>query len=251
MEPNGGGAAATWHRFMTFLANYHDWEVVDGDLLPKEGGVVFAATHSMASYELFITAHATKVILGRQTYIVGDALLFKIPGLGSALRDIGFINATREQLIERLRGGDMIGIAPGGMGEALRPSSKRYTFDWSKRKGFAEVALKAGVPIVPNVCPQADHIFTVYGNPLTPLVYENFKIPMPIFSGRAFTPIPKPVKLVSVVGAPIYPDVAPDQVKDEDIKAFHKKVVDAVAKLMDRAKRMGINADSADVQRYP
>lgn len=251
MASNGGGAAAKWHRFMTFLAHYHDYEVVDGDNVPREGGAVFAATHSMASYELFITAHATSIFLGRRTYIVGDDLMFKIPGLGSALHEIGFISATRGQLIERLRGGDMIGIAPGGMREALRPSKKRYTFDWSRRKGFADVALRAGVPIVPNVCPQADHIFHVYGNPLTKFVYDKFKLPMPIFTGRAGTPIPKPVKLVSVVGKPIYPDVAPDQVTDEDVKRFHGRVVDAVAALMERAKRMGLTPDSDDVRRYP
>jgi 1-acyl-sn-glycerol-3-phosphate acyltransferase len=251
MGSNGGGAAEKWHRFMTFLAHYHDYEVVGGDNLPKEGGVVFAATHSMASYELFITAHATEVFLGRKTFIVGDDLMFKIPGLGPALKEIGFISATREQLIQRLRDGDMIGIAPGGMREALRGSKQRYTFDWSRRKGFADVALRAGVPILPNVCPQADHIFTVYGNPMTKFVYDKFKLPVPIFSGRAFTPIPKPVKLVSVVGEPIYPDVAPDQVKDEDVLHFHKKIITAVEALMERAKNMGLTPDSTDVRRYP
>lgn len=249
METNG--AARTWDRMMRFLANYHSWIVVNGEQnLPKTGGVMFAATHSLASYELFIVAHATKALLGRQTYIVGDNLMFRIPGMGNALREIGFISASRDELVERLRGGDMVGIAPGGMKEALRGTSERYSFDWSKRMGFASVALRAGVPVLPSVCPLADHIFTVYGNPFSDLVYRKLKIPLPIFRGRGITPIPRPVKLVSLVGKPIYPDVEPDRVTDKDVQRFHTRIVAEVSALMSEARRMGEHPDSSDIRSY-
>lgn len=244
------GAAATWERWMRFLARYHSCEVVGVNHVPKTGGVVFAGTHSLASYDLFIVSFASIEFTGRRVLIVGDDLMFKVPGLAKPLREIGFISGRREVVMEKLRQGEMIGIAPGGMKESLRSSQHRYEFDWSSRKGFAHVAMKAGVPVLPAVCPQADHIYTVYENPLTPWVYRHFKVPIPFFTGRALSPLPRPVKLVHVVGKPLYPDVAPDQATDEDVKRFHERIVRAVKDLMEEARAMGDQAQGDDIRRF-
>ena len=244
------GPLTTWERWMSGLAKYHSWEVVDADNVPKTGGVVFVGTHSLASYDLFIIAAASRPLLGRQTYIVGDAMLFKLPVVSKFLRENGFISATRDQLVERLKAGDMIGIAPGGMKESLRSSHHRYEFDWSARKGFAWVSMHAGVPVVPTVCPRADHIYTVHDNPVTPLVFERLRLPVPLFHGRAGTPLPRPIKLVHLVGEPILPDVAPDQVTDADVERHHARIVAAVEELMQRALAMGDQAVGTDVRRF-
>lgn len=229
----------TWGRWMRFLASYHQWEVVGAENVPKTGGVVFAATHSLASYDIFIAAYSTSEFFGRKTLIVGDDLLFKIPGLGGFFRRSGFIAGTREQLIDRLKAGEVIGIAPGGMRESLRSRRHKHEFDWSKRKGFAAISLASGAPVVPAVCPAADDIYTVYDNPMTPWIYKRFKIPLPLFSGRGFTPLPRPVKLVHYVGKPIYPDVAPDKVTDADVERHHGRIVAAVQQLMREALHGG------------
>ncbi|MEZ4364426.1 MAG: lysophospholipid acyltransferase family protein [Kofleriaceae bacterium] len=240
----------TWERWMSGLAKYHSWEMVGADNVPRTGGVVFVGTHSLASYDLFIISASSRPLIGRQTYIVGDALLFKIPGVSSFLRENGFIHATRDELVQRLKDGDMIGIAPGGMKESLRSSRHRYEFDWSARKGFAWVSMHAGVPVVPTVCPRADHIYTVYENPVTPMLFKQFKVPLPLFSGRAFTPAPRPIKLVHLVGKPILPDVAPDQVREEDVARHHERIVEAVRELMAEALEMGDQAVGDDVRRF-
>jgi 1-acyl-sn-glycerol-3-phosphate acyltransferase len=229
----------TWERWMAALAKYHSWEVIGASNVPRTGGVVFAGTHSLASYELFIVSASSRPLIGRQTYIVGDDLLFRIPVVNKFLLANGFIHATRDQIIERLKNGDMIGIAPGGMKEALRSSRHRYEFDWSARKGFAYVSMQAGVPVVPTVCPRADHIFTVYENPLTPAVYKRFKVPLPLFRGRAGTPMPRPIKLLSVIGKPVYPEVPPDRVRDEDVERHHARIIQAVRELMNQALEIG------------
>jgi 1-acyl-sn-glycerol-3-phosphate acyltransferase len=235
---------------MSRLAKYHAWEVVDAENVPKTGGVVFVGTHSLASYDLFIIAGASRPLLGRQTYIVGDDALFKIPVVNKFLRENGFISATREGIVQRLKDGDMIGIAPGGMKESLRPSSQRYQFDWSARKGFAWVSMHAGVPVVPTVCPLADHIYTVHDNPVTPLVFQKLRLPLPLFHGRAGTPMPRPIKLVHLVGKPIQPDVPPDKVTDADVERHHERIVAAVRELMQRALDMGDRAVGTDVRKF-
>jgi 1-acyl-sn-glycerol-3-phosphate acyltransferase len=242
------GAEQTWYRWMNFLARYHASEVVGAGNVPRTGGAIFAGTHSLASYELFIAAYAADLFFGRKVYIVGDALMFKLPGLGKPLREIGFIAGSRDELVRRLQGGDMIGIAPGGMKESLRSSKHRFEFDWSKRLGFAAVAMQAGVPVVPTACPQADFIYTVYDNPITPWVFRNFKVPAPLFAGRWNTALPRPVKLVHLVGAPVYPDVAPDQAKDADVKRFHERITEAVRGLVEEGKRMGERPVGDDVR---
>jgi 1-acyl-sn-glycerol-3-phosphate acyltransferase len=118
------------------------------------------------------------------------------------------------------------------MEESLRDTrSDPYGFDWSRRKGFVWVAMKAGVPVVPIVCPRSNEIFTVYDNPLTRWTYRTLKLPLPIFRGIGPSLLPRPVELLSLVGEPIYPEVAPDQVCDADVDRMHACVVEATRSL--------------------
>jgi 1-acyl-sn-glycerol-3-phosphate acyltransferase len=237
-----------WDGWMQFLANYHECEVIDAHHVPSTGGGVFVGTHSLATYELFIAIYATRVLRHRRCSMVCDRLFFKIPGIQNALREIGFVEGSRAELIRRLQAGEMLGIAPGGMAESLRSSSQRFQFDWSRRIGFAAIAARAGVPVVPHACPQADYIYEVYGNVATDWVYKKFRLPFPIFRGRSVTLVPRPVKLIHFVGEPIMPDVPPDRVQDEDIKRFHGRVVEAMERLIARGRTMGDRPVGSDVR---
>jgi 1-acyl-sn-glycerol-3-phosphate acyltransferase len=217
--------------------------VIGAEHVPLEGGVVVVGTHSLASYELFIICHFSEEAIGRKTYIVGDDLMFKIPGLGATLSEIGFIPGNREDAMRRLAQGALIGIAPGGMHESLRPSTERYRYDWSRRRGFAAIAMKAGVPIVPTVCPSADEIFTVHDNPVTRWAYQQMKIPMPLFHGRWGIPVPRPIELIHWIGKPIHPDVPPDRVTDADVDRFHARIMSSIEDLVRQALEAGTNVD--------
>jgi 1-acyl-sn-glycerol-3-phosphate acyltransferase len=244
-----GTATKTWGDLMRFLARYHSWQVVGAAGIPKTGGAIVTCTHSLASYDLFIMRYASREVLGREAYIVGDDLMFKIPGLGQVLKDIGFIAGGREHVVDRLKAGDLLGIAPGGMRESLRGTrEERHTFDWSKRRGFAWTALKAGVPIIPAVCPNSDDIYTVYSNPLTTWAHKQLKVPLPIFRGIGPTLLPRKVKLISVLGKAIYPDAAPDQFDEADVARLHKQVVDATGDLLAEALKMGDHPLGPDVR---
>ena len=239
--PPDTSARQFWDRAMGAIARYHHCEVIGSENVPKTGGVVVVGPHSLATYDLFVLCHASLKILGRQTYIVGDDLMFKLPLLGKALAEIGFIKGGREYAIQRLQQGDLLGIAPGGMAEALHQSEGKR-LDWSRRKGFTWVAMKAGVPVVPTACPNADDIFTVYGNPVTDWIYKKFKLPLPVFRGVGPTPIPRPVKLVHLIGKPVYPEASPDRFTDDDVTRFHDRIVAATQELVDEGRRIGVDA---------
>lgn len=236
-------AARAFTSSLRALARYHKSRVIGAEHVPLEGGVVVVGTHSLASYELFIICHFSEEAIGRRTYIIGDDLMFRIPGIGPTLREIGFVPGNREDALRRLSEGALLGIAPGGMRESLRPSTERYRYDWSNRRGFAAIAMKSGVPVVPTVCPSADEIYTVHDSPLTRWAYRHLKMPMPLFHGRWLTPMPRPIELIHWIGEPIYPDVPKDRVTDADVDRFHGRIMASIGDLVRQARAAGANVE--------
>ena len=115
-------------------------------------------------------------------------------------------------------------------------STRKYHFDWTGRMGFVWVSLVSGAPIIVGVCPAADDIYTVYDNPITPWLYQQFKLPLPLFLGRGVSPLPRPVKLVHVLAEPIYPPkLDPEDVRDEHVRAHHAVVTERMRALVDEA----------------
>src|SRR5262249_12327312 len=154
--------------------------VVGFENVPKTGPALIAMNHSLCTYDSFLIAVPILDRLGRLTRGLADRLIFKTPGLGRFFTDMGFVEGTREATIQMLKGGDIIGMAPGGMRESLRSHREKYTFDWSGRTGFVAVAMRAGAPIVLAACPRSDDCYDVLPNPVTPWAYRTFKVPVPL-----------------------------------------------------------------------
>ena len=228
--------AERWDALWRWLREYHQYEVVGGEHVPQVGPALVASTHSLATYENLMMASMSLDILGRRPFIVGDDLMFKVPWLGDRLREVRMIPRDRQTAVDLLRRGEIIGLGPGGMREALRSSEERYRFDWSGRLGFVWVSIASGAPIIVGACPAADDIYTVYKNPLTPWLYQRFKLPLPVFRGRGPTPLPRPVKIVHYLAEPIPPPViAPDDIRDEDVERHHALVTERMRTLVDQA----------------
>src|ERR1700738_4179725 len=63
---------------------------------------------------------------------------------------IGMVPGYRDTAVQLLKKGFWVGVIPGGGEEAMRGHENAYNLDWpAKRRGFAKVAIKAGVPILP------------------------------------------------------------------------------------------------------
>jgi 1-acyl-sn-glycerol-3-phosphate acyltransferase len=223
---------------MRTLGKYHRYQAFGFEHIPKTGPALIAFHHSLCTYDSFLLSVPIWDQLGREFRGLADRLIFKTPGLGQFMTDVGFVEGTREATIEMLKQGELIGLAPGGMRESLRSSAEKYTFDWTGRTGFVNVAMRAGAPIILAACPMSDDVYRVLPNPLTPLLYERFKIPVPIAGGRWGTIVPRPVKLWHLLSEPIFSDVAPDQVTDKDVSAQHERVVARMKKLMDESLAM-------------
>ncbi len=224
--------------FLNLLKIYHRHEVYGMNNIPKSGAGILITNHSLATYDGFMLGLAIYEKTGRLVKGLGDRLLFKLPVIREYVSKIGLYNASMSTAHEILEQGEILALAPGGMREALRPSQKKYQIEWQDRTGFARLSLETQTPIILAACPKADEIFNVYKSPLTQIVYDKFKIPLPIFRGIGPSLIPRPVHLVHHIGEIIRPPLKENYSPEEFekvIKNYHQRIVISMKKLMKKS----------------
>lgn len=213
---------------------YHRHEVVGMEHLPKEGAALVVVNHSLATYDIVLLMTAIYSDFGRLPRPLIDRLFFKVPFVGQLATIFGAVQGSQNGATDLLKAGHIVTVAPGGMREALRPSSERYQIRWEKRHGFAKLAMKTQTPIILAACPKADDLYQVYPSHLTAWFYRTFRVPVFIARGIGLTPLPRPVKLVHFLSEPLVP---PPWTEDEDknaaaAEAFHSQLVERMHQLI-------------------
>jgi 1-acyl-sn-glycerol-3-phosphate acyltransferase len=223
----GGADLAYYERWVLpalgGLARYHRVEIKGLEHVPKDGPALFLSTHAPgpATYDSWLLQAALYREHKKLLYGLGERGWFQVPVLKSLAPNVGLVAATHESAVETLDAGEFLLILPGGLWEALRPSSERYSMRWGKRRGFARIALQARPPVILCTCPASDNIYTMYKNPITDLAYKKFKLPLPIFRGLGPTALPRPTKLTFYLSRPIQPPpIAGPTPTDVEIEAF-------------------------------
>jgi 1-acyl-sn-glycerol-3-phosphate acyltransferase len=232
----GKASYRTMELWLRALSDYHQYEVEGLEHVPKTGGALLVFNHSLATYDAWLIAVVLHDELGRSAYAILDRLLLKTPIVGAAFRELGFIEGSRDEAARILREGNLLGVVPGGMREALRPSSAKYQVDWRGRTGFVWASLLAGVPIILAACPKADDIFEVADLELTRRVYDRYKLPIPFFRGIGPTLLPRRVKLRHVLSEPIPPPVAPEKATAEVVADHHAELVERMNRMLDESR---------------
>lgn len=214
------------------LRRWHRHRVEGIEHIPVEGPAVVAVNHSLATYDVGLLVLAVYERTGRVMRGLGHSSLFRTPGLRSLVPRLGVIEADPEASRRLLEAGELVVVAPGGMREALRPSTEKHTVAWRNRKGFARLAVETGAPVVLAACPRADDVYTVYRSGLTRKVYDRVRLPLPVARGLGVSALPRPVGLTHVVR----PAFAPPETGDEAaLDAFHGQLVTAMDLLMTEA----------------
>jgi len=206
---------------MNRAARYHEHRVEGLEHIPASGPALIVVNHSLATYDSGLLAAAVRERLGRDVWLLGDRYIFKIPVVRDLASAYGFVEGSQHNAESLLRDGELVLVAPGGMREALRPSSQKYQLNIRDRKGFARLAMRTGAPVVLSACPAADDIYHVVANPVTDWVYNRYRLAAPVILGKFGTPIPRPAKLVHYLNAPMSP---PGNCSDDDpnaVDAFH------------------------------
>ncbi|MEZ4743583.1 MAG: lysophospholipid acyltransferase family protein [Bdellovibrionota bacterium] len=215
------------------LRHYHRHTVCGLNSIPEKGKVLLVVNHSLATYDIALLFHAIYQERGRLARALLDRLFYKIPYISEFMEATGGAIGNSNTAKKLLELGEIVAVAPGGMREALRPSSERYQIRWEKRTGFAKIAIETQTPVVIAVCPKADDMYEVYPNKLTKWAYQTFKIPVFLARGVGYTPIPRPVRLTHYLSEPIIPPQ-----KRKDPEAFKKQVVAFHRKLETKAHKL-------------
>lgn len=225
---------AMLHSLYDGLGAYHRHKVVGGENIPNEGRALLVFNHSFITYDMSILVAKIRRLTGRTVMGLGDDFWFKMPYLRDFLAQSGTVKACPEAAEKLLENEHMVLVAPGGMREALKPSSERNQLHWDNRKGFVRLAVKMQSPIILCACPAADDMYTVYENALTKFVYKRAKRPVAFARGLGLSLIPRPVKLTHYVSEPQQPPVV--DVNDE--QAFTAAVDEWHAALTVKMQKM-------------
>ncbi|MCP4501789.1 MAG: acyltransferase family protein [Deltaproteobacteria bacterium] len=213
----------------------HRYQLHGVDHIPTEGPALLVVNHSFATYDAFLMGMELYFRTGRMMRALGDDLIFKMPKIKEWAEHLGIVPASPTTGALLLKEGELLGVAPGGMREALRPSAERYRVRWKERKGFIRLAISAQVPIFLVTCPRGDDLYSIYESPLTRIGYKFFRVPIPIIRGFGPTILPRPVKLQHLIAAPLYPPLyVPRHKMDDDTDDLEEKRDAHFEQLVDR-----------------
>uniref|UniRef100_A0A8D0DLS8 Transmembrane protein 68 n=1 Tax=Salvator merianae TaxID=96440 RepID=A0A8D0DLS8_SALMN len=162
-----------------------------------DGPALIVFYHGATAIDYFYLVATALIKKKRNIFVVADHFVFSVPGFKLLLDVFSALPGSREECGKALRNGNVLAISPGGLREALF-SNENYTLIWGSRKGFAQVAIDAKVPIVPMFTQNIrESVRTLGGLKLFRLMYEYLRLPIVPLYGNF------PVKLRTYIGDPI------------------------------------------------
>ena len=149
---------------------YRNWWRVEASGLehvPAEGGALLVSNHAgVVPYDGAMIR--TALLLEHDTPRHARALvldgLFSLPVASWLMRRTGNTLAHSADAIRLLRGGDLVLVFPEGAKGTGKPYSERYRLRRFGRGGYASMALRAGVPIIPISVVGSEEIHPMLAN---------------------------------------------------------------------------------------
>lgn len=117
--------------------------------------------------------------------------VFRIPIFGYLVRLCGGQPASRDAALQQLRDGGVVILAPGGVREGMTTTSEDYALHWYGKQGFAELAARAGCPLVPMFTRNVRELFLVLGGDsnFVKRLYSLTRLPFTPFVGPMLLPL--------------------------------------------------------------
>ncbi|HUX33584.1 MAG TPA: 1-acyl-sn-glycerol-3-phosphate acyltransferase [Gemmatimonadaceae bacterium] len=203
------------------LARYYfRARVVGADRIPDDRPVIYVAKHpqTFLYIETIMLALLTFWDNARPAIRVLEKTgtsIHRTPVLGWVRRNVNAVPATEAHAMAVLAQGESLLIFPGGARELY---GARDTLRWQGRTGFARLAIRAGVPVLPFAIAGADH------QHLGRISVRGASVWLP--------PFPLPVRLEYRFGHPIAPPEAGSP-EGADPAAFARRVETAVRALIE------------------
>ena len=192
-----------------------EWEGLEK--IPKDGGALLVANHAAAiPSDAPVIMHGIEEELGRPVYGLADHLFKGIPVVGTMWARAGGVAAHPENAYRLLREQQQLVLVfpEGGKGPG-KTYNERYQLRRFGRGGFVEIAMRAGVPVIPIAVVGAEesmpilfkipYLSRVLGVPYAPIT-ANMLLFGPLGLVAYF-----PAKFKLRVLDPVHFDVDPDQ----------------------------------------
>ena len=142
---------------------------------------------------------------GLHVRALADRFLFETPGLEWICRTGGAIPGEPDAAYAMLAAGHTVLVSPGGVREAIAGRKHHYRVCWGPRLGFARLALRTGVPLIPVFGENVEELYRSPGVHRRPFqqLYELTRLPIVPVTGMGW--LPWPVKVRSWIGPPVEP----------------------------------------------
>ncbi len=133
---------------------YNNWFRVEWEGLekiPRTGGALLVANHAGAiPSDAPVIMHGIEVELGRPVYGMADFFFRGIPWFGTMWARVGGVPAHPDNALRLLHDqGQLALVFPEGTKGPSKTYNDRYRLRRFGRGGFVEIAMRAGVPVIP------------------------------------------------------------------------------------------------------
>jgi 1-acyl-sn-glycerol-3-phosphate acyltransferase len=220
---------------------YATWWRVDArylDRIPAAGPALVVANHAGAlPWDALVLRHALRRERpGRELRPLLDDRECALPVFGTFAIRAGAVRASPDAAETLLRDGALVGVFPEGSAASQRPWRERYRIQRFGRGGFAKLAFRAGVPIVPCAIVGAEEATP----PIARSGWLAERLGLPLFSGGASLRlgaaglVPLPSKWTIRFGDPIAPPGGPEKADDPSaVMALTETVRSRVQAMLD------------------
>jgi 1-acyl-sn-glycerol-3-phosphate acyltransferase len=196
-----------------------EWEGLEK--IPADGGALLVANHAAAiPSDAPVIMHGIETELERPVYGLADELFKKMPVVGTLWSRAGGVLAHPDNAYRLLREQQRLVLAfPEGSKGPGKTFDERYQLRRFGRAGFVQIAMRAGVPVVPIAVVGAEESMPTLAN-LAPLAKALGLPYAPVTANMlAFGPLLGPLgallhfpaKIKLRVLDPVHFDVPPDQ----------------------------------------
>lgn len=214
-------------------ARYHRARLLGAEHLPRRGPLLLVGNHGVWGYETPAFFHLIHRATGRYPLGLAERGFFRIPVVRTVLPWLGGVEGTPDNARKALAAGHLVVCYPGGAHETFKCSRLRYMLRWERSLGFARLAARTGVPVVPFAGFGVDDTFLwpPKEERLRVRLAEEEKYCLPLVLGLGFLPLP--VQLTFALGEPHTPP--PPDAPESRLRAFRDRIATHVRRLLLRA----------------
>ena len=198
------------------------------DHIPAVGGALVVGNHAFGGLDGFVLGALLIRHTGRYPRALADRNFFRFPVVRSLMKEMGALAGEPKRAQELLEDGELVIVYPGGVDDSFKTKDQRHRLQWGTRAGFAKVAMRSKVPIVPVAGLGIDDMYEIVAREhwIGRALFGSKRYDLPIALGAYGTPVPKRNPQHFVVLPPI--DTSGDPESEGDVERVRAQTYDAI-----------------------